>query len=85
MSGLGVCLDAAPGAASFRDRAAADWAKELGRVLASPGKTVVAVDLDNLARKGGLLDPLKAQGLEVVGRTIDRRRSTAGLPEQVRQ
>ena len=31
------------------------------------GKTVVAVNLDNLIRTGGLLDQLKAQGLEVIG------------------
>ena len=53
--------------AAFRNRAAADWAKELGQALAAPGKTVVAIDLDDLTRKGGLLDQLKVQGLEVIG------------------
>jgi uncharacterized protein YbaP (TraB family) len=66
-SGMGACQDAAPAVGAFRDRAAADWAKELGQALASPGKTVVAVDLDDLTRKGGLLDQLKAQGLDVIG------------------
>jgi len=65
----GSCLDAAPAVAALRDRTAADWAKELGRALAAPGKTVVVIDLDSLTRKGGLLDQLKAQGLEVIGPT----------------
>jgi uncharacterized protein YbaP (TraB family) len=65
--GLGTCRDAAPASAAFRARAAADWAMELGHALAAPGKTVVAVDLDDLIGKGGLLDQLKAQGLEVIG------------------
>jgi uncharacterized protein YbaP (TraB family) len=62
-----ACLDAAPPVAAFRDRAAEDWAKALAEALASPGKTVVAAGLDTLIRKGGLLDQLKAQGLEVIG------------------
>jgi hypothetical protein len=68
-SNNGACLDAIPAVAALRDRAAADWAKELGQALTAPGKTVVAVDLDNLTRKGGLLDQLKAQGLDVIGPT----------------
>lgn len=64
---MGPCFDAVPGTATMRDRAAADWAKELGKVLVTPGKTVVAVNLDDLTRKGGLLDQLKAQGLDVIG------------------
>ncbi|MGZ3275074.1 MAG: TraB/GumN family protein [Caulobacteraceae bacterium] len=64
-----ACLDAAPAVVALRDRAAADWAKELGRALTSPGKTVAAIDLGNLTRKGGLLDQLKAQGLDVIGPT----------------
>ena len=63
----GACLDAAPAVAALRDRAAADWAKALGQTLVSPGKTVAVVDLDSLTRKGGLLDQLKAQGLDVIG------------------
>jgi hypothetical protein len=66
-SNHGACLDAIPAVAAFRDRAAADWANELGQALTTPGKTVVAVQLDDLTRKGGLLDQLKAQGLEVNG------------------
>ena len=65
--GMGPCFDAVPGTATMRDRAAADWAKELGKVLVTPGKTVVAANLDDLTRKGGLLDQLKAQGLDVIG------------------
>jgi hypothetical protein len=62
-----ACLDAAPAAAALRDRAAADWAKALGQALATPGKTVAIADLDDLTRKGGLLDQLKAQGQDVIG------------------
>ena len=62
-----ACLDAAPAVAALRDRAAADWAKEFGRLVTAPGKTVAVIDLDSLTRKGGLLDQLKAQGLEVIG------------------
>jgi uncharacterized protein YbaP (TraB family) len=63
----GKCLDAVPAVAALRDRAAADWAKELKAELGRPGKAVVIVDLDTLTRKGGLLDQLKAEGLEVIG------------------
>jgi len=66
-AGADACLDAIPAVAAFRDRVAADSARELGRDLAAPGKTVVAADLDLLTRKGGLLDQLRAQGLEVIG------------------
>ena len=62
-----ACLEAVPAAAAVRNREAADWAKELGKALAAPGKTVVAVDLDELTRKDGLLDQLKAQGFDVIG------------------
>jgi uncharacterized protein YbaP (TraB family) len=68
-TGLGACRDAAPAVGAFRNRAAADWAKALGQALTAPGKTVVAIDLDDLTRRGGLLDQLKAQGLEVIGPT----------------
>jgi uncharacterized protein YbaP (TraB family) len=68
-SDSGACLDAIPAVVALRNRAAADWAKELGKALAEPGKTVVAADLDNLTRKGGLLDQLRAQGFEVIGPT----------------
>lgn len=64
---MGPCFDAVPGTATMRDRAAADWAKEIGKVLVTPGKTVVALNLDDLTRKGGLLDQLKAQGLDLIG------------------
>jgi uncharacterized protein YbaP (TraB family) len=62
-----ACLDAIPAVAAFHDRAAADWAKELSQALATPGKSVVTADLDTLTRKGGLLDQLRGQGLEVIG------------------
>ena len=64
---VGPCFDAVPGTTTMRDRAAADWAKELGKALVTPGKTVVVVNLDDLTRKGGLLDQLKAQGVDVIG------------------
>jgi uncharacterized protein YbaP (TraB family) len=62
-----ACLDAIPAVVSLRNRAAADTAKGLAQALATPGKTVAAADLDELTRKGGLLDQLKAQGLDVIG------------------
>lgn len=61
------CLDRLPAVAAFKDRAAADWAKELKTDLVQPGKVVVAIDMESLTRKGGLLDQLKAEGLEVIG------------------
>jgi uncharacterized protein YbaP (TraB family) len=61
------CLDAVPAAGRLMDRVARDWAADLARSLARPGKTVAAIGLDNLTRKGGLLDQLRAQGLDVVG------------------
>jgi uncharacterized protein YbaP (TraB family) len=63
----GGCLAVVPAVAALSDRAAADWAKGLKAELAKPGKTVVAADLDTLTRKGGLLDQMKAEGLEVFG------------------
>jgi uncharacterized protein YbaP (TraB family) len=62
-----ACLDAVPAVVSLRNRAAADTAKGLAQALATPGKTVVAADLEELTRKGGLLDQLRAQGLDVIG------------------
>jgi len=64
-----ACLDAVPAIVTLRNRAAADTAKGLAQALATPGKTVVAADLNELTRKGGLLDQLRAQGLEVIGPT----------------
>jgi uncharacterized protein YbaP (TraB family) len=61
------CLDKVPVVVALLDRVAADWAKDLKVELARPGKAVVAADLDTLTRKGGLLDQLKAEGLEVIG------------------
>jgi uncharacterized protein YbaP (TraB family) len=63
----GGCLAVVPAVAALSDRAAADWAKGLKADLGKPGKTVVAADFDTLTRKGGLLDQMKAQGLEVIG------------------
>jgi len=61
------CLNAVPEVVRLRDRVAADWARDLKTELAKPGKAVVAADLDTLTRKGGLLDQMKAEGLEVIG------------------
>ena len=61
------CLGAVPEVVRLRDRVAADSAKNLKEELGKPGKAVVAADLDTLTRKGGLLDQLKAEGLEVIG------------------
>ena len=62
-----VCIDATPALVELRNRVAADWAKDLKAELAKPGKVVVTTDLDNLTRKGGLLDQMKAEGLDVIG------------------
>jgi len=61
------CLNAVPEVVRLRDRVAADSAKDLKAELAKPGKAMVAADLDTLTRKGGLLDQLKAEGLDVIG------------------
>ncbi len=61
------CLGAVPEVVRLRDRVAVDSAKDLKEELARPGKAVVAADLDTLTRKGGLLDQMKAEGLEVIG------------------
>ena len=39
----------------------------LKTALSQPGKVMVAADLDTLTRSGGLLDQMKAEGLEVIG------------------
>jgi uncharacterized protein YbaP (TraB family) len=62
-----ACLEAAPEVAMLRDRVAADWAADLSQALALPGKTVIAVDMAGLTRKGGLLDQLRDKGLTVIG------------------
>ena len=64
---LAVQCNSAVPLVRLRDRVAADWAKDLKAELAKPGKVMVAADLDNLTRKGGLLDQLKAEGLDVIG------------------
>jgi uncharacterized protein YbaP (TraB family) len=60
------CNSAVP-LARLNDRVAADWAKDLKSELTKPGKVMVAADLGTLTRKGGLLDQLKAEGLDVIG------------------
>jgi uncharacterized protein YbaP (TraB family) len=61
------CFQAAPAVGALQDRVAKDWARDLQRILAQPGKTVVEIDLPGLTRKGGLLDQLRADGLNVIG------------------
>jgi uncharacterized protein YbaP (TraB family) len=62
-----TCLEATPGVAQLQDKVAQDWAKDLAASVRKPGKTVVAVDMESLTRKGGLLDQMRAQGLDVIG------------------
>jgi uncharacterized protein YbaP (TraB family) len=62
------CFAAVPGIQRLQDRMTRDWAKGLAQSMARPGKTVLAIDMESLTRDGGLLDQLKAQGLEVTGR-----------------
>jgi uncharacterized protein YbaP (TraB family) len=63
------CFTAVPGIQKLQDRMTEDWAKGLAQTLQKPGKTVLAVDMESLTRQGGLLDQLRAQGLDVTGRT----------------
>ncbi len=62
------CFDVVPGIQTLRDQVMADWVKGLAQTLQKPGKTVLAVDMETLTRSGGLLDQLRAQGLDVTGR-----------------
>ncbi len=62
------CFIAVPGILKLQDRVMQDWARGLAATLKRPGKTVLAVDMLSLTRPGGLLDQLRAQGLEVTGR-----------------
>jgi hypothetical protein len=62
-----VCTDAIPTLVDLNDRSAVDWAKGLKAELGKPGKVVVLADLETMTRKGGLLDQMKAEGLEVIG------------------
>jgi uncharacterized protein YbaP (TraB family) len=62
------CFTATPGLQQLQDRMTADWAHGLAQTLKTPGKTVLAIDMESLTRSGGLLDQLRAQGLEVAGR-----------------
>jgi uncharacterized protein YbaP (TraB family) len=63
------CFTATPGIQKLQDKMTEDWAKSLAQTLNKPGKTVLAVDMESLTRAGGLLDRLRAQGLDVTGRT----------------
>lgn len=62
------CFTAVPGILKLEDRRGQDWAKSLAQTLKKPGKTVLAIDIRSLTRPGGLLEQLKAQGLDVTGR-----------------
>jgi uncharacterized protein YbaP (TraB family) len=62
------CFTAVPGILRLEDRRGQDWAKSLAQTLRKPGKTVLAIDIRSLTRPGGLLDQLRAQGLDVTGR-----------------
>jgi uncharacterized protein YbaP (TraB family) len=63
------CFTAVPGMQKLQDKMTQDWAKGLAQTLQKPGKTVLAIDMDSLTRSGGLLDQLRAQGLDVTGKT----------------
>jgi uncharacterized protein YbaP (TraB family) len=62
------CFTAVPGILKLQDQMTQDWAKGLAQTLRTPGKTVLAIDMESLTRSGGLLDQLRAQGLTVTGR-----------------
>jgi uncharacterized protein YbaP (TraB family) len=63
-----ACFTSTPGFRRLEDRRMQDWAKGLAQTLQQPGKTVLAIDIRSLTSPGGLLEQLKAQGLEVTGR-----------------
>jgi hypothetical protein len=66
----GACVP--PGDTSDRDLHATNmknWSTALDAALNTPGKTVAVVPLDWLLYKGGVLDQLKASGVDVIAPT----------------
>jgi uncharacterized protein YbaP (TraB family) len=59
------CIQSMPSSAALFQRAVNDSVAALNGALAKPGKTVMAVSIGALFRRGGLLDRLNAEGLTV--------------------
>jgi uncharacterized protein YbaP (TraB family) len=59
------CVSAAPGALKLDARFKADQAAAIAAALKKPGHSVAVVQLRPLLSQGGVLDRLRAQGLEV--------------------
>ncbi|HWA89010.1 MAG TPA: TraB/GumN family protein [Rhizomicrobium sp.] len=61
------CLQAVPGAAALFERAVRDSVAAANDALGRKGRTAMVVNVGVLLRKGGILDRLAAEGLEVEG------------------
>jgi uncharacterized protein YbaP (TraB family) len=61
------CIQAVPAAAALFVRAVRDSVAAANAALAQHGKTVMIVSIGALLRKDGILDKLKAEGLQVEG------------------
>ena len=59
------CIQLVPGASVLFQRAVHDSVAAANTALATPGKTVMIVSFDALLKKDGILDRLKAEGLEI--------------------
>lgn len=59
------CVAAAPGALKLDSRFKADQAQAIAEALKKPGHSVAVVQLRPLLSQGGVLDRLRAQGLEI--------------------
>lgn len=66
------CLNMVPGGRAFDERMKADTAQAIGKQLQRPGHAIVLVPLRPLLAQGGVLDRLRAQGLEVKTPAGDR-------------
>ncbi len=59
------CLYIAPGARAFETRTKADLVAQIERALQKPGHAVAVVWLPPLLSQGGVLDQLRAKGLQI--------------------
>lgn len=59
------CIQAVPGVSVLFQRAVHDSVAAVNTALTKPGKTVMIASFDALLKKDGILDRLKAQGLEI--------------------
>jgi predicted dinucleotide-utilizing enzyme len=59
------CIQAVPGVSVLFQRAVNDSVTAVNGALTKPGKTVMIVSFGALLKKGGILDRLKEEGLEI--------------------